>query len=312
VTPYVAGVAQGTTSVGVVTQATVTGLTNGTAYTFRVAAMNVVGTGAQSAESNSVVPKTLPAVPTAAAATAGNGQATVSWVAPASDGGSAITGYELTRYVGGAAQGTTSVGVVTQATVTGLANGTAYTFRVAAMNVVGTGAQSAESNAVTPIAPIPSTAPRFALTIAKSGTGTGTVTSSVGGIGCGAICAADFDAGTNVTLTAIPNAGSTFAGWSGACAGTSLCTVTVDAAKAATATFNQILRPVACVVPNVKGKLLVTAKRRITGAHCRVGRVTRAKSKTVAKGKVISQSPRLGKRLAAGAKVNLVVSRGKR
>jgi beta-lactam-binding protein with PASTA domain len=42
-----------------------------------------------------------------------------------------------------------------------------------------------------------------------------------------------------------------------------------------------------------------------------LGKVTKAESKTVPKGKVISQSPRVGKKLARGAKVNLVLSRGK-
>jgi hypothetical protein len=307
VTRYMAGVAQGTTSVGAVTQATITGLANGTAYTFKVAATNGVGAGAQSSVSNAVTPRTTPDAPTSVAATAGAGQATVSWSAPAFDGGSPITGYDVTRYVAGTAQGTTSVGAVTQATVTGLASGTAYTFKVAAKNVAGTGAQSAESSPITP------SAPRFTLTITKPGAGSGTVTSSVGGIGCGAICTGDFDPGTSVTLTATPAAGSTFAGWSGACAGTGSCTLTMDAPKAAAATFNQVLKPaVSCVVPNVKGKTLAIAKRKIVAAHCRTGRVARAKSKTVRKGKVTAQSPKSGKRLLFGSKVNLIVSRGRR
>jgi hypothetical protein len=113
------------------------------------------------------------------------------------------------------------------------------------------------------------TLPKFTLTVAKSGRGSGTVTSSSGGIECGATCAADFDAGTSVTLTATATAGSTFAGWSGACSGFGSCTVTVDAAKTATATFDQTLQPppAKCVVPNVKGMPLATAKRKIAGAH---------------------------------------------
>jgi uncharacterized repeat protein (TIGR01451 family) len=306
VTRYVDGVAHGTISVGVATEATVIGLTNGTTYTFRVAAKNAAGTGAQSAESNPVTPRTVPDAPTGVSATASAGQATVSWSVPGFNGGSAITGYEVTRYAGGVAQGTNLVGAVTQTTVAGLTNGTAYTFRVAAMNAVGKGAQSAESNAVTPAVG------RFTLTVAKSGTGNGTVTSSAGGINCGATCAADLDAGTTVTLTAAAGGGSTFAGWSGACSGSAACSVTLDAGKTVTATFNQVLAPVSCVVPNVKGKPLATAKRRIAAAHCKTGRVTTAKSKAVRKGSVISQSRRAGTRLAAGSKVNLVVSRGKR
>jgi hypothetical protein len=154
--------------------------------------------------------------------------------------------------------------------------------------------------------------PRFTLTIAKSGTGGGAVTSSTGAISCGTTCAADFDSGTTVTLTATPDGQSTFAGWSGACSGSGSCTVTIDAAKTVTATFGLAAhKKVFCVVPNVKRKPLATAKRRIAGAHCRTGRVRKAYSKTVRKGRVISQRPKAGKKLVRGSKVSLVVSRGK-
>jgi hypothetical protein len=154
--------------------------------------------------------------------------------------------------------------------------------------------------------------PRFTLTIARAGTGSGTVTSSAGGINCGPTCAADFDSGTTVALTATPAGNSTFAGWSGACSGSAPCTVTIDAAKAVTATFGLAAqKKVFCIVPNVKRKPLATAKRRIVAAHCRTGRVRKAYSKTVRKARVISQRPKAGKKLVRGSKVNLVVSRGK-
>jgi hypothetical protein len=79
------------------------------------------------------------------------------------------------------------------------------------------------------------------LTVTKAGTGTGTVTSNPAGINCGAGCgtqSASFASGTSVTLTAAAAGGSTFAGWSGACAGTTACTVSMTQARSVTATFN--------------------------------------------------------------------------
>ena len=65
------------------------------------------------------------------------------------------------------------------------------------------------------------------LTVADTGTGIGTVTSSPAGISCGATCSASFRSGTVVSLTATPASGSAFAGWSGACRGTGACSVTM-------------------------------------------------------------------------------------
>ncbi len=104
-------------------------------------------------------PATAPAVPTGVTATAGDSRATVSWSAPAT-GGSPITSYTVTPSVHGVAQNPVVVNgspVPTTTTVTGLANGTAYTFTVRATNAVGTGAESVPSTAVTP-APAPAIA----------------------------------------------------------------------------------------------------------------------------------------------------------
>ena len=95
---------------------------------------------------------TVPGAPTGVSATAGNGSASVSWTAPSS-GGSAITSYTVTPYVGSAAQTPVTVSgspPATSTTVTGLTNGTSYTFTVSATNAVGTGPASSPSNAVTP------------------------------------------------------------------------------------------------------------------------------------------------------------------
>ena len=78
----------------------------------------------------------------------------------------------------------------------------------------------------------------YALTVNKSGTGSGTVGSSPGGIDCGSTCSASYASGTSVTLTASPANGSTFAGWSGACNGTGACAVGMSAAQTVTATFD--------------------------------------------------------------------------
>jgi endo-1,4-beta-xylanase len=77
-----------------------------------------------------------------------------------------------------------------------------------------------------------------ALTVAKSGSGSGTVTSTPSGINCGSTCSAGFASGATVTLTATPASGSTFAGWSGSCSGTGTCTLSMTAARSVTATFN--------------------------------------------------------------------------
>jgi hypothetical protein len=80
--------------------------------------------------------------------------------------------------------------------------------------------------------------PMVALTVARAGTGSGTVASTPAGINCGSACSASYASGAAVTLTAAPAADSVFAGWSGGgCSGTGACTVTVSAATTVTATF---------------------------------------------------------------------------
>ena len=159
----------GITATGTASPITVTGLTNNIAYTFTVTATNAVGTGAASAASNSVTPATTPGAPTIGVATTGNTQATVSFTAPASNGGSPITSYTATSSPGGR----TATGTSSPLTVTGLTNGTAYTFTVRATNAVGTGPTSAASNSVTPTAaPVP-LAPINV--VATAGTGQATI-----------------------------------------------------------------------------------------------------------------------------------------
>ncbi|EIL87785.1 outer membrane autotransporter barrel domain-containing protein [Rhodanobacter fulvus Jip2] len=219
----------GITASGAGSPITVTGLTNGTTYTFTVTATNSAGTGAASVASNSVTPKgaqtitfnnpgtqnfgttptltaiassgltptftsptpsvctitsggaltfiaagtcaidadqpgnaawlaaptvtqnftvaaIMPGVPTIGTATAGDASAIVSFTAPANSGGATITGYTVTS----SPDGLTGSGATSPITVTGLTNGTTYTFTVTATNNAGPSGTSAPSNSVTP------------------------------------------------------------------------------------------------------------------------------------------------------------------
>ncbi len=115
----------------------------------------------------------VPGAPTIGTASAGNTQATVVFTAPASNGGSAITGYTVTANPGAITRSATG----SPYTFTGLTNGTSYTFTVTATNSVGSGAASAASNAVTPTLP-PNSAPVIAqggsvsVTMSEEGTPT--------------------------------------------------------------------------------------------------------------------------------------------
>lgn len=133
------------------TSCTVTGLTNGTAYQFSVVATNSEGDGPASALSSAVTPSapTKPSAPTGVSAVAGAASATVSWDAPASDGGSDITGYTVTS----SPDEKTCTSIATRScVVSGLTNGTAYTFTVVATNAEGDSDASSPSAAVTPTA----------------------------------------------------------------------------------------------------------------------------------------------------------------
>ena len=80
---------------------------------------------------------------------------------------------------------------------------------------------------------------QYALTVSRSGGGGGTVTSSPPGIDCGTDCSESYTYGTWVTLTPVAAPGSTFSGWSGACAGRGACVVTVDGVRSVTARFTR-------------------------------------------------------------------------
>ncbi|WP_339281110.1 Ig-like domain-containing protein [Paenibacillus sp. FSL H8-0282] len=96
-----------------------------------------------------VKPVTAPGIPTSVTATAENGQAIITFIPPVNDGGSEITGYIVTANPGGL----TVTGTGSPLTISGLTNGTSYTFTVQAINKAGISESSAESNAVVPSTP---------------------------------------------------------------------------------------------------------------------------------------------------------------
>lgn len=148
VTSNVGGFSQ--TVAGTQLSATITGLTNGTAYRFRVYATNAAGDGPASVLSNAVTPRAVPGPPRNVTATPGPARATVSWTPPASNGGGAINGYILTATSSSGTVTKTVAGGTTSTNITGLTNGVTYAIRVAARNVVGTGPASSPVD-VTPI-----------------------------------------------------------------------------------------------------------------------------------------------------------------
>jgi uncharacterized protein (TIGR02145 family) len=124
----------------------VTGLSNGTSYTFTVIATNAAGNSVASVASNAVIPYTVPSAPTSANATLGNAQASVTFSFPTSNGGNTITGYTITSSPGNI----TASGATSPIVIAGLTNGTSYSFTVKATNAAGSSVASAVSNAVIP------------------------------------------------------------------------------------------------------------------------------------------------------------------
>ena len=141
ITEYVSGAEQTTYSLGNIGNATISGLTNGVTYTFTVSAENANGTGPASAQSAAVTPFTVPASPTIGTAW----RATPRLPSPGRSEpttASSVTGFTITPYIGGTAETAISVSAVAGSgtdptpgnqdsyVVTGLTNGTSYTFSV--------------------------------------------------------------------------------------------------------------------------------------------------------------------------------------
>lgn len=143
----------------------VTGLTNGTAYTFTAVARNSVGSSVNSGPSAAVTPVGKPSTPTNVVASGGNASATVSFAAP-NNGGSAITRYDVEAYdqngvpITPALTCTLNVPFPTPLACTfanSLANGFSYTFKVSATNTIGTSDSSTATSVITPANLIPTT-----------------------------------------------------------------------------------------------------------------------------------------------------------
>ena len=158
---------------------TISGLTNGTAHTVKVRAVNTVGSGAASSSTSSVTPAALPSAPTIAGATAGNGSASIAFTAGAT-GGSAITNYEYSTD-NGSNWVTPSPAVTTSPlSITGLTGGTTYQVKLRAVNAVGSGAATTASS-VTPTIGLPGAPTSLTLTAGVTSASIAFTAGSTGG-----------------------------------------------------------------------------------------------------------------------------------
>lgn len=135
---------------------TIPNLENGVSFSVKIRAVNASGASTRS-NLLSAVPFGPAGPPSTPTATAGNAQVSLSWNAPQVNGGASITGYKIEKITGSDNTGWATVisnteSPATTYTATGLANGTALSFRVTAINQAGTGTPSGSSSAVTPTA----------------------------------------------------------------------------------------------------------------------------------------------------------------
>ena len=148
-----------------------------------------------------------------------------------------------------------AIGSVTQQVTIGNAGAFSTTFPTTALaasstpypityTYAGDGTFTAATNSSSTTLTVTAPPAQFTLTVTDIGTGNGTVTDNLQQIDCttaagvqSGTCSANYTAGTPVTLTATPSGNTTFAGWGGACTGTTTCAVTMNSAQSVTASF---------------------------------------------------------------------------
>jgi len=217
-----------------------------------------------------------PGAPTNVIATAGNGQDTVSFTPPASNGGSPITSYTVTASPGNI----TATGASSPITITGLSNSVAYTFTVSATNAAGTGpAAFASINLY-----------ELSVTI----TGSGSVYSSpISAINCtSGTCANIFDFGQTIYLNQVASNGSQFSSWGGACTGSSLqCSVPMNALyQSVTANFDNLPNARILGSPQLYGLLHPAFNDSSSGAIIQAKSVSFVENLTMDTNKVLTLS----------------------
>lgn len=151
------GLSSGTTMGTCVTttlSCTISGLSNGTTYYISLQTENTAAMYSKRSDPRiPATPSLTPGAPTSVSGVAGDGRAGVSWTAPMSTGASSLGGYTVWCSANGAPYVSCGATSGTSTTITGLSNGTSYTFKVTASNLSGTGPLSSASSALVPLAP---------------------------------------------------------------------------------------------------------------------------------------------------------------